>query len=200
LVKPLTHNELAKLHAAEQAASARIGARLAVVVTPISDRYALYPIVYGAAASVAVLALLALFVPDLSLRDGFFATAIAFGAVSLLLELPPLKLALVPKKIKHHHARDMAHKAFAARILSQADKKPGLLLFASLGERYLEVIADRDVHRHVPQAEWDGLVAELAETARKGRIADGLAYAVGDCAKILEKHYPPKLSGSELVY
>jgi len=78
------------------------------------------------------------------LRDGFFATAVAFCAVSLILEWQPLKLLVVPKKVKQHHARDMAHRVFAARVLAQADNKPGVALFAALGERYVEIVADRD--------------------------------------------------------
>ena len=191
---------MATLHAAEQAASARFNARFALVVVHVSDRYVLYPIVYGAVAAVAVLALLAVFWPDLPLRDGFLATAIAFAAISLALEWLPLKLATVPGKVKHHHARDMAHRVFAARILSHADKRPGILLFASLGERYLQIVADHEIAARVPQATFDHIAAELSEAARRGRIVDGMEYAIEDCAKILEKHFPAKMSGSELVY
>jgi len=191
-VKHLTHDEHAKLHAAEQAAEARTGARLVLDVVPLSDRYALYPIVYGAVAGLLLLGLLALLLPELSLRDGFFATAIAFCVVSLALEWLPLKLLIVPKKVKHHHAREMAHRVFAARILAQADKKPGVALFAALGERYVEIVADRDVHSRVPQSAWDTIIADFSDFARKGRAVDGLLAAAQACTKVLEEHYPAK--------
>lgn len=190
MVTRLSHDELTRLHAAEQAAAARSNAHLAVMVLPASERYTLYPLVYGALAAIAVLAVLAIFWPDVSLRDGFFATAIAYGITSLILEWPPLKLAVVPKKIKHHHAGDMAHRVFAARILAHAGKKPGVLLFASLGERHLELIADRSVHARVSQAEWDTVMKDLSDAARRGRLVDGLLGAAEDCTKMLEKHFP----------
>jgi putative membrane protein len=191
-VKHLTHDEHVKLHAAEQAAEAQTSARLVLAVVPLSDRYALYPIIYGALAGLLLLGLLALLLPDLTLRDGFFATAIAFFVVSLVLEWPPLKLLIVPKKVKHHHAREMAHRVFAARILAQADKKPGIALFAALGERTVEIVADRDVHSRVPQSVWDAIIADFSDFARKGRAVDGLLAAAETCTKVLEEHYPAK--------
>lgn len=191
-MKHLTHDEHVKLHAAEQAAEAQTSARLVLAVVPLSDRYALYPIIYGALAGLLLLGLLALLLPDLTLRDGFFATAIAFFVVSLVLEWPPLKLLIVPKKVKHHHAREMAHRVFAARILAQADKKPGIALFAALGERTVEIVADRDVHSRVPQSVWDAIIADFSDFARKGRAVDGLLAAAETCTKVLEEHYPAK--------
>jgi len=192
MIEHLTHDERARLHAAEQAAGTRSTARFVLVTAPVSDRYALFPLVYGAAAGLTVLGALALFLPVLPLRAGFFAAVIVFAGVSLLLDWLPLRLLSVPKKIKHAHARDMAHRAFAARVLAQSDHKPGIVLFVSLGERYVELVADRDVNLRIPQKTWDAVIADFTDTARKGRTADAIAAAIEDCAKVLETHYPAK--------
>ena len=115
-----------------------------------------------------------------------------FAAVSFLLEWLPLKLMSVPKHFKHAHARQMAHRAFAARVLAQTDRKPGIVLFVSLGERYVEVVTDRDVDLHVPQSTWDAVIADFARAAKQKRLADGLVAAVDACTKVLETHYPAK--------
>ena len=192
MIKHLSSDERARLHAVEQAAEARTSARLAVVTVPISDRYALYPIIFGAIAAMAVLAALALFWSALSLRTGFFVSAVVFAAVSFLFEWLPLRLMLIPKHAKRWECWELAHRSFAARVLAQIDRKPGIVLFVSLGERYVEIVTDRDVDLRVPQSTWDAVIADFTDAARKGRVADGIVNAVEACAKVLETHYPVK--------
>ena len=188
----LSHDERSRLHAACEAAEKRTKARFELVTVPVSDRYALYPIVYGAVVCLAAFGALALFWPELTLRMGFLVTAVAFATSSLLFEWLPLRLMLVPKRAKHWECWELAHRSFAARVLAQTDRKSGIVLFVSLGERYVEVVTDRDVDLRVPQGTWDAVIADFTDAARKGRVADGIAGAVDACAKVLETHYPAK--------
>jgi putative membrane protein len=190
LVTHLSHDERARLHAACEAAEKRTSARFELVTVPVSDRYTLYPLIYGAAAGLTVLGALALFWPELTLRIGFYAAAGAFAASSFLFEWLPLRLMLVPRHAKHWECWELAHRSFASRVLAQTDRKTGILLFVSLGERYVEVVTDRDVDLKVPQPVWDAVIADFTDAARKGRVADGIAGAVEACAKVLETHYP----------
>ena len=188
----LSHDEHTRLHTACEAAEKRTKARFELVTVPVSDRYASYPLLYGAAAGLTALGALALFWPEFSLRAGFIAAAAMFAAVSLVFDWLPLRLLLVPKHIKHAHARSLAHHAFAARVLAQTDRKPGIVLFFSLGERYVEVVTDRDVDLKVPQGTWDTVIADFTRAAKEGRVADGLVAAVEACIKVLVTHYPAK--------
>ncbi len=188
----LSADERARVHAATRAAEGRTHARFAVSAIHVSNRYALYPVVYGAIAGLLVLGVLAIFWPEANLRIAFTVAASAFVLLSLLLEWLPLRLLLVPKHVKHHHAHDFAHREFAAHILAPADRRPGIVFFVSLCERYVEIIANRDVHQLVEQPVWDTIIAEFTDAARQGRVADGLVAAVDRCAKLLETHYPVK--------
>lgn len=184
-------DERKRIHTACEAAEARTSARLVAVTVPVSDRYALYPLVYGAILGLAVLGILAIFWPEMSLRTAFFASGVAFAALSFLFDWLPLRLLLVPKRAKHWECWELAHRSFAARVLAQTDRKPGIVVFVSLGERYVEIVTDRDVDLHIPQTTWDAVIADFTDAARKGRTADGLVAAIGACANELEKYYPP---------
>jgi putative membrane protein len=188
----LSADERARIHAATRAAEARTHARFAVSTLHVSDRYALYPVIYGAVAGMIILGALAIFWPNANLRIAFTVAASGFVMLSLLFEWLPLRLMLVPRHIKHHHAHDLAHREFAAHILAPSERKPGIVFFVSLGERYVEIIANRDVHQLVAQPAWDAIIAEFTDAARQGRVADGLVAAVDRCAKLLETHYPAK--------
>jgi putative membrane protein len=191
-VTHLSRDERARLHAACDTAEKRTSARFELVTVPVSDRYALYPLIYGAVVGLAVLGALALFWPELTLRTGFLATAVAFAAASFLFEWLPLRLMLVPRHAKHWECWELAHRSFASRVLAQTDRKTGILLFVSLGERYVEVVTDRDVDLKVPQSAWDAIIKDFTAAAKQKRLADGLVAAVEACTKVLETHYPAK--------
>lgn len=177
-----------RIAAAIAAAQARTEARFALVVVPVSDRYHLYPVVWGACLALIAAGVIAFFWPHLGLRLAFSIQAIIFMIASLALEWRPLRLLVVPRRAKHDHARALAHREFAARILSHPER--GVLFFVSLAERYAEVIADHALHAQAGQAQWDKIFADFTDAARRGRIADGFVAGANACGALLETHRP----------
>jgi putative membrane protein len=160
------------------------------MVVPASDRYASVPLAWAGLAALTVGALLALFWQAIGLRLGFFLEAAAFGSVALVLEWMPLRLLLVPKHLKRMRARSLAHREFGAAILSADKPQGGLLFFVSLGERYVEIVADRIVHARIGEAAWNSIVADFTTHAGRGQLAGALARAIEACAAHLETHFP----------
>ncbi len=187
----LSHEQRSALHQACEAAEKRTSARLVVVTVPISDRYHLYPLVYGGITAVTVFAILALAFQQMALREAFFITAVIAALVTFALDWMPLRLKLVPRHAKNWECWELAHRSFASRILAQNDRKTGIVLFVSFGERYVEVVTDRDVDLKVPQSTWDAIIKEFTAAAREGHVGEGLTAAVEACTKVLEQHYPP---------
>jgi putative membrane protein len=179
-----------RLRASTAAVEARTHARFALVVVPLSDRYLLYPIVYATIASLAVGAVLALVSPHLEFRSGFIIEAAIFVALSLLIDWFPIRLMLIPKRIKHSHTRAFARAEFAARILGSHEPRHGIVFFVSLGERYVEIVADPNLHALVGEEAWSKIVADFVVAAKSGHLADGFIAAIERCGTILEGHYP----------
>jgi uncharacterized membrane protein len=96
----LTPDERARVQAALAAAQARTEARFALMIVPVSDRYAMYPLAWAGMVALAVAAALALFWQTIGLRLGFLLEAAAFGSTAVVTEWRPLHLALVPKRLK----------------------------------------------------------------------------------------------------
>lgn len=180
------------LHDALIAAEKRTHAHLAVVITPISERYLMYPLAWAVAGTFAAGAALAAFWPHLPLRFGLVIEADFFVGLALILDWLPVRLLLVPRRIKHKHCTVLARREFAARILADPKHRPGLLLFVSLRERYVEVLADNALHTRVGEHTWDGLVSGLIEVLKADRpMIGGLTDSVETCAQILESHCSP---------
>jgi putative membrane protein len=186
----LSTEDRKRIHAALAAAQTRTHAQFTLMIVPLSDRYAMYPVAWAGMFALAVGAALALFWQHVGLRLGFLFEAAAFGFAALLLDIRPLHLALVPKRVKQGRARTLAHREFAASILTPQNPAGGILLFASLGERYVEIIADRTVHARVGEAAWNQIVSEFTSRVGSGAVADAFIGAIDDCAAHLETHFP----------
>jgi putative membrane protein len=85
----------------------------------------------------------------------------------------------------------MARHQFSAHLISRDTEHNGVMVFVSLAEHHLEIIAERDAHAAVPTGTWDRIVADA--TAKMSRNqADGLIEAISACGAVLAKVFPPK--------
>lgn len=186
--RPLTSEEQERIAAAVAATEKRSGANFAVSVVKVSDRYRLYAPLWGAVLAIVGLGALALLRPALSIGTGFIVAASLFVVLTLVLDWLPLRLAIVPKRVKHRRADQLAHRHFAASILANAQQREGVLYFVSLGEHFVEVLASRGVHSVMPEGSWDRIAADLVAAVKAGHLADGLVAAVETCGGDLEPH------------
>lgn len=183
----LSTDDEARIRAAAEDARTRTNARFTLVIVPASDRYTLFPLVYGAFLALFAGALLAIFWPNGGLRLGFGVMVAAFLLASLLLDWWPLRVALVPKHIKYAHARDLAHREFAARVLANRKQESGMVFFVSLSERYVEILADRNLHERVGEEAWRRIVAGFVSAAKTGKLAEGFLAGITASAALLEE-------------
>lgn len=187
----LTHDEYQRIRAACDAADQRTHAHFAAVVTPISDRYELFPVVWSAMIALVAGGVMAVAWPDLGLRMAFALQAAIFVVLSLVLDWRPLRVLLVPRRVKQMRASRMARREFGARVLSRKEHRSGVLLFVSLGERYVEIIASPEVHDQLDPVTWDPIVAAFIAAVGAGRTADGVVAAIEACGALLASNHPP---------
>jgi uncharacterized membrane protein len=87
-------------------------------------------------------------------------------------------------------ARDRAVTLFGKLRVWDTEQNNGVLIYLLLAEHAIEIVADRGLARHVPQPQWDALIAGMREAFRAGRFEDGLAQAVDAVDALLRKHFP----------
>lgn len=122
-----------------------------------------------------------------------FMTAFALAylaALAVLVFVPALAMRLVPRAVLARRAHMNAVGQFLSRNIHITKARTGVLLFVSVDERYAEVVADDAINAHVPQPEWDRIVAMLIDGARHGRYADGFMEAVAATGSLLQEHFP----------
>ncbi|HVU22298.1 MAG TPA: hypothetical protein VHE09_16325 [Rhizomicrobium sp.] len=164
-------------------------AKFDFVVVPASDHYALYPVVWSAVLSIALTGALSLWRPHLTIGAGVIVTAALFALLSFLLELWPVRMALAPRKVKAAMCSRMARHQFSAHLISRDAEHNGVMVFVSLAEHHLEIIAERDAHAAVPSGTWDRIVSDATGRMRRS-LADGLAEVISACGAELAKAFP----------
>jgi putative membrane protein len=122
-----------------------------------------------------------------------------FLIVALLVSLPGPRRALTPRFMKRHRVRQAARRHFASSGARLAHDQPHILIFASLHDRQVELVAHEAIHRAVGDGPWNAAVAAVTEGMKSGRPAEGFIQAVGICGAALAAHFPPDAGGPKNV-
>lgn len=128
--------------------------------------------------------------------DARFFSLLLAGALILGLGVmkiwPSARIRFVPKAVRYRRAHAHALNQFLARGLGRTRERTGVLLFASLAERYGVVIGDEAIDAKVSQNDWNATIAALIEGAGRGDIANGFIAAIGKAGALLREHFPAR--------
>ena len=97
----------------------------------------------------------------------------------------PVQRALIGGRRMEEAVARRAKEVYFDRGIANTAGRDGVLIFASLLERRVVVLADETVRAKVPAAAWDATVVAMTTLAAEGRVADGLCAAVVKAAAAL---------------
>lgn len=100
-----------------------------------------------------------------------------------------IRRLLTTEKFRGEAARARAAALFYETGIANTSAELGVLIFLSLFERRLELIADRGVLKAVPALEWNECMFELHEAGRRPEFTTVLA-ALNNLGGVLAKHLP----------
>lgn len=121
----------------------------------------------------------------------FVVQLVVFTALVLALLPRGIRLALVPRAVKHERAHRRAIEQFLVQNLTTTKGRTGVLVFVSIAERYAEIIPDIGIADKVGEREWQATVDKLTSDIGEGRPADGFVTAIQSVGAHLIKHFPP---------
>jgi putative membrane protein len=116
--------------------------------------------------------------------------AALFVLVLAAASLAPVRRPLTPATLKKAQVHAKAMEQFAHR-LHTTRAATGVLIFASLAERRVEIVADEAIHAKVAPGTWDSAVRAALGPLRAGDAASGLIAAIEICGAVLAEHCPP---------
>ncbi|MCT2400916.1 MULTISPECIES: TPM domain-containing protein [Novosphingobium] len=123
---------------------------------------------------------------------GYTVLPIALFIVTYGLTLvPPVSRFLTPQRVRRKHVHNSALEQFRAMGLRRTARRTGVLIFVSLSDRQVEVIADEGIYTRVPPDAWADAVAAIITGVKRKEIATGLVEAVERVGTLLATHFPP---------
>lgn len=179
-----------RIATAIQSAEAKTSSEIVCVLAQASSHTTALPILIAAVVSLALPWLL-MGLTALTLQRILSLQVVVFLALVIVLCLPSVRVALLPRRARRAIAHSAAMEQFIRRGIARSKGRPGILIFVSLAERYARIVVDDDVAAHIPQSKWQGPVDALIAHTRDGRIADGFIAAIEACATELAQHFPP---------
>jgi putative membrane protein len=114
-----------------------------------------------------------------------------FLVVAVIVALPAVRRVMTPGFLKSYRVRQAARRHFVAVGARLSHAEPHILIFASLADRRVELVAHDNIHQAVGEGPWNESVAAVVEGIKAGKAGDGFVKAVGICGAALAQHFPP---------
>jgi putative membrane protein len=181
------------------AAEKRTAGEIVCMIVSSSYHYAMADVL-GATAFALPLALLATHVlggwlwigtQNMWLFLGLFA--IFFALLHWILgRCPSLKRLFISRREIDEEVEEAAVNGFFRKGLYRTRDANGVLLFISVFEHKVWLLADKGIHEKVSPEEWNQLVGRITQGIRKGQRADAICNAIQDISDLLQTHFPIK--------
>jgi putative membrane protein len=113
-----------------------------------------------------------------------------FLSCETLLQVTGFAPRLVGSEALQKAAARHAQSTFYAQGIHHTRDRAGILLFVSLQERYVELIADEGIRQKIPAETWHGIVTQLIAQMRQGQGGTGFETAIRHCGELLAAHFP----------
>lgn len=186
----ITKIDKARISAAIRHAESETSGEIFCVITKSAGGYRLVPIAWAAALALVAPAPMICFTEWASPLVYLIQLLLFLGS-AVILSHPSLRFRIVPPRAKRDRAHAEAMRQFLAQGLDKTLNRTGVLIFAAVGERYAEIIADAGINEKAPPAIWDEAIAALVTAIKDDRPTDGFILAIERCGAALAHHFPP---------
>ena len=203
--KFLTAGERLQIEARIAEAEKRTSGEIVVMVVPSSYHYPLASMTGSSLLAV----LLGIAVALLAGRESmwFFLEVFGFSFIvlhELIKRIPFLKRFFVTASDMKEEVEEAAIQSFYHRNINLTVDHTGILIYISLFERSVRVIADQGINAKVNTELWQEIVDTIVRGIKSKGQAAAIATAVDRCAEILALHFPIKANdrnelGNEVI-
>lgn len=184
----LNEQQKQNISAAIKQAESQTSGELVAVIARQSDDYDYIPLMWAALSALVIPAVLLLL--PIGSGDYSLYQMLTFIIAALLFRWQPLKMRLIPSYVKQRRAALLAREQFLAQNLHHTEQRNGILLFVSVAERYVEIMADKGINDVVDANTWNQVIQQFIDNIKQGEVEQGFISAIDTSAGILKQHFP----------
>jgi putative membrane protein len=129
----------------------------------------------------------------------FLGLFLAFYLVfsRLVAAVPALKRPFITKGEMRAEVEEAAVTSFYLNGLHRTRDLTGIILYISVFERSVQVLADKGINDKVDPEVWDEVVAMVTDGIRQGRPGEALCRGVERCGALITEHFPIKADDTD---
>ena len=173
-------------------------AELVTVLAPRADDYTYIPLLWASLIALVMPALVHFFIGGLGVYPLLMLQWACFVLLSLIFRLPAITTRLIPRRVRHWRAANLARRQFLEQNLHHTEGGTGVLIFVSEAERYVEILVDNGISDRLDNHVWEGIVSDFTRQVAQGRTGEGFVACIEACAQLLKQHVPRTQARNQL--
>lgn len=172
-------------------AEKRTAGEIVVMVVPSSDKYPLASLLPALAGALLLAVPAAWFWGESSMWSFLGLFTLSFVVLSeLVRRIEPLRRRFAGRAAMQEAVEEEAFAAFFRQGVHRTVGQTGILLYISMFEHQVRVMADEGIDRKVGHDAWQEIVDGIVGGIRSGRRGEAIASAVDRCGQLLALHFP----------
>ena len=186
----LTQAQQRQVEEAVTRAEQHTDAEIVTVLAPRADDYSYIPLLWASLIALLVPALAHFFIGGIQIYSLLMLQWASFVFLCLIFRIPAITTRLIPPRVRHWRASNLARRQFLEQKLHHTQDRTGVLIFVSEAERYVEILVDEGISRHLDDSDWGSIVNDFVRRVALGHTAEGFIACIDASAELLAQHIP----------
>lgn len=186
----LTQAQQRQVEEAVTRAEQHTDAEIVTVLAPRADDYCYIPLLWASLIALLVPALAHFFIGGIQIYSLLMLQWASFVFLCLIFRIPAITTRLIPPRVRHWRASNLARRQFLEQKLHHTQDRTGVLIFVSEAERYVEILVDEGISRHLDDSDWGSIVNDFVRRVALGHTAEGFIACIDASAELLAQHIP----------
>ena len=201
----LKQDDLKKISSAVKNAEKKTSGEIVTAIIKESYNYAIYELIFAVITGLIYFVIMMFFVGNIEnwLQGIFwdysihhlvmfygFSTFIVITILYFIGNISNVDRFIVAKKIMQKKVNERAIRHFMESGVYNTKDRTGILIFISILERRVELLADSGINEKIPQGKWQSIVDNIIKGIKKKNVTAHLIESINDCGDLLAQHFP----------
>lgn len=186
----ISHETKQKIEKAIFKTEQKTSSELVAIVTQRSGDYLYISLLITSLTSLLIPFGLLFFTPDMETKSVYEAQLLGFMLLLLLLNVPRVLLMVLPKRVLTKAAKLKAYETFRILGLQKTSNYQAVMIFVSLYEQYIEIVADSAISAKIDNAFWQSTIDTFLANVKNGKFEEGYLQAINEICAILVEYFP----------
>ena len=198
-------DDLKKISSAVKEAESKTSGEIATAIIKESYNYAVYELLFAVIIGFIYFVVMMFFVGNIEnqLQSLFwdyhighllifygFSTFLVIALFYFLGNISTIDRLIVSKKIRQQKVKERALRHFMESGVYNTKDRTGILIFISILEKRVELLADSGINEKIPPEKWQSIVDNIIKGIKKKNVTSHLIKSINKCGELLTQHFP----------